>query len=231
MARSLLQETDSLLTCTERADRGRAEAAADSLYRHPGLRTPRFSWVESPHEGLKLLRRDLGDGHWQEESLFEVVNPSSRYGDTLEAVIRDNTSPGVSEALEDVWRELKPDYPGLSLPGANDTATRAQLMALSSRENCFLGGYEAYRLVMHTFARNCLRLLYPPSLARHLDLLDEISRLSGWWWPQRELAVMCERPIEIYRAGNGLSVHREDGPLVKYEDGWGGATGSRRDCS
>lgn len=45
-----------------------------------------------------------------------------------------------------------------------------------------------------------------------------VARAAGLWWPFAGLAVMSDRPAEIYRNDNNL-LHRGDGPAAVFRDG------------
>ncbi|NDU74111.1 hypothetical protein GWI34_15920 [Actinomadura sp. DSM 109109] len=52
-----------------------------------------------------------------------------------------------------------------------------------------------------------------------LSGLAEVARSAGWWWPYERLAILSERPSELYRDEPGR-LHRGDGPALAYPDGF-----------
>ncbi len=46
-----------------------------------------------------------------------------------------------------------------------------------------------------------------------------VAQNAGWWFPMRDVVVLCERPTEIHRDPQGR-LHCEDGPAVRYPDGF-----------
>jgi hypothetical protein len=49
--------------------------------------------------------------------------------------------------------------------------------------------------------------------------LAEAARQVGWWWPYEEVAVVCERPVELHRDEAGR-LDRADGPALSWADGF-----------
>jgi hypothetical protein len=39
-----------------------------------------------------------------------------------------------------------------------------------------------------------------------------------WWWPNRGVCFVCERPEEVHMLGGRL--HNDSGPAVRFRDGW-----------
>jgi hypothetical protein len=46
-----------------------------------------------------------------------------------------------------------------------------------------------------------------------------VARSAGWWWAFRGALVLSERPTELHRDEHGQA-HCEDGPAVRYRDGF-----------
>jgi len=56
--------------------------------------------------------------------------------------------------------------------------------------------------------------------AARLAPLSRLSAAAGWWWPFDRLCIITDRPLALSRdAENRL--HCENGPAIKYRDGWG----------
>jgi hypothetical protein len=49
--------------------------------------------------------------------------------------------------------------------------------------------------------------------------LVETARSAGWWWPFRDVAVVCERPM-AYRTDREGRLHADDGPALAYRNGF-----------
>ncbi|WP_246562387.1 DUF6745 domain-containing protein [Streptomyces roseirectus] len=55
--------------------------------------------------------------------------------------------------------------------------------------------------------------------AHPLAGLAEVCRSAGWWWAFEEVAVVCERPVELHRDEAGR-LDRGDGPALAFADGF-----------
>ncbi|MFD3334837.1 DUF6745 domain-containing protein [Streptomyces sp. NPDC058700] len=49
--------------------------------------------------------------------------------------------------------------------------------------------------------------------------LAAVARHAGWWWPYENVAVVCERPVELHRDEAGR-LDRGDGPALAFADGF-----------
>ncbi|WP_454321103.1 DUF6745 domain-containing protein [Streptomyces phaeoluteigriseus] len=58
-----------------------------------------------------------------------------------------------------------------------------------------------------------------PTDREPLDGLAAVCRNAGWWWPFARVAVVCERPVALYRDEAGR-LDRGDGPALAYPDGF-----------
>jgi hypothetical protein len=61
-----------------------------------------------------------------------------------------------------------------------------------------------------------------------LEIIEKLTR-AGWSWMHREFCIVCDRPelVRYERVGEvgsvpvpGLRLHCEDGPSVRWRDGW-----------
>ena len=48
----------------------------------------------------------------------------------------------------------------------------------------------------------------------------ETSLSAGYWWPNKDFIMVCDRPTEINRDGSGR-LHSENGMAIRWIDGWG----------
>lgn len=58
-----------------------------------------------------------------------------------------------------------------------------------------------------------------PRTAAHLDIMECISTQCEWWWPCEGVVIASERPTRI-RWDEQRRLHCEDGPAVRYADGY-----------
>lgn len=54
-----------------------------------------------------------------------------------------------------------------------------------------------------------------------VEALDQANR-AGWWWAEAGFVLICERPVEIHGewVGTDYRLHRDDGPAVRWRDGF-----------
>ncbi len=80
------------------------------------------------------------------------------------------------------------------------------------------GQEEAYWTAMYKFAQE-LGVAYPYDAKETLELWDKLCYVSHWWAPFRGVCFCSERPTYSCRAFD-KPLHREDGPVIEYADGW-----------
>ncbi|HEY9219504.1 MAG TPA: hypothetical protein VIO94_15765 [Phenylobacterium sp.] len=61
--------------------------------------------------------------------------------------------------------------------------------------------------------------VYPPALNDALDDHCAVSRSVGWWYPFNDFCILTDRP-EIIRRDADNRLHAEDGPALRYRDGY-----------
>ncbi|MBA9004825.1 DUF6745 domain-containing protein [Thermomonospora cellulosilytica] len=89
------------------------------------------------------------------------------------------------------------------------------------------GQHDAHWVARHDAWRRLGLLRLARQDARQLDLWAELARRGGWWWPGEGVCVVSERPAEVHwePMPGGLHgqvrLHRDDGPAVRFRDGWG----------
>jgi hypothetical protein len=79
----------------------------------------------------------------------------------------------------------------------------------------WVGTYDLYRRV----GLVCYRRRHDAML----DLLADVSRACGWWWPHPLVCVVADRPAQLHAqwdAAGELRPHRADGPAIVWRDGW-----------
>lgn len=202
------------------ADRERAEAGVAAAYRAAGLEPPeRYVWVPSPARGA-LTAVGL-DGEAGASVLNEV---RTRPWEAERAAVCSEQGP---EQWPRVWAEtggllwdqvhalvarVRGAVGDLAAEG-EETPEQAEEAAAALRAatlDAVLGQHDAPWLALFD------------SLGRldgSLAGLAEVARSAGWWWPYERVAVLSERPTELYRDEPGR-LHRGDGPALAYPDGF-----------
>ncbi|WP_435856927.1 DUF6745 domain-containing protein [Streptomyces longwoodensis] len=190
---------------TAPADRARAEAGVRLAYRRAGLAEPeRVVWAASPREAVTLVRalRDPGpsvreavrSAPWARERarLHAALGPQgwAAHWSATGGRLWDFTQALVDRIRAGVLEEL-----------GDGVETRLVLL------DAVLGQHDAPWLAAFATREGSL------------DGLAEVCRTAGWWWPYREVAVLCERPVALHRDEAGR-LDRGDGPALAYPDGF-----------
>jgi hypothetical protein len=90
---------------------------------------------------------------------------------------------------------------------------------ISYRATPLRGQTEADWIERLLFFRDVVGIPCARPLSDHLDRWADLARSCLWWWPYREVCVVCERPAEIH-SPDGRRLHHDTGPAVRFRDGW-----------
>ncbi|GGV17660.1 hypothetical protein GCM10010182_43700 [Actinomadura cremea] len=206
------------------ADRPAAEAAISELYRLIGLDPPRFHWVASPATAAMTVPPGHRPRHdeppdrpsaWPLPPSFHrlSVELAGRIGMRLDA-------PCTSLESYLRWQIVEP---------LARTHTATLRRALWTGDDRRTGGFWSMSQCVSWVARfDALRRLggadFTPELDLRLAPWTTLARSCGPWWPLRDVCVVSERPAEIHTESAGehgeVRLHREDGPALRYRDGW-----------
>ena len=184
------------LSC-DPADRPRAEAAISEIYGMIGEMPPTFIWCDSPMTAI--LRGSL----------------SPSLGANLRASLGGNLGADLRDSLQDSL--------GASLGDSLRASLRASLW--DSLGSAYYGQHDAYWVAYYRYPEAVLGVQYDAVPSRQLHLWSEISQSAGWWWPYEGVCIITERP-EIVRmepsvsGTNRLRLHADNGPAVRFRDGW-----------
>lgn len=196
------------------ADRAAAERGVRLAYRSAGLAEPAtIRWAGSPLAGAETARALAGAGAgrsvrdevrtrpWAEERrrVHDALGPAgwaahwsatgARLWDTTR-LLADRIRTGVVDSLT---------------AGGEDLAEAARVRSVLL--DAVLGQQDAAWLA--AFDGRSTRLEGLAAVAEH----------AGWWWPYENVAVICERPVALYRDEAGRLDHAE-GPALAYPDGF-----------
>ncbi|MFG3042953.1 DUF6745 domain-containing protein [Streptomyces sp. NPDC048330] len=210
----------AVAAATGPADRAAAEAGVLLAYRSAGLAAPRrILWADSPLAAVTLLpdltdrgrsvRDEVRTRPWAAERrrVHDALGPAGwadhwqRTGAALwdpTRALADRIRAGVTQALTD------PDAVSADPEAtASATGTAVRLLLLDA----VLGQHDAAWLA--AFDGHGDRLAGLAAVAAH----------AGWWWPYEDVAVLCERPVELHRDEAGR-LDRGDGPALAFPDGF-----------
>jgi len=71
-----------------------------------------------------------------------------------------------------------------------------------------------------SFMREVCGLRLPDDLSERAAAYASTSENAGYWWPNRNFIMACERPVAIRRDTEGR-LHNESGKSIEWPDGWG----------
>ncbi|WP_405675150.1 hypothetical protein OG292_04675 [Streptomyces sp. NBC_01511] len=194
---------------TGAADRPAAEAGIRLAYRTAGLTGPeRIVWADSPLAGLATVRTLKDQGRsvreevrtkpWADERrrIHDELGPAgwAEWWGATGARLWDSTRALAERIRSGIADTLSTDAAGLP-------ETRQLLL------DAVLGQHDAAWLVAFD------------GRGDRLTGLAEVAAHAGWWWPYENVAVVCERPVELHRDETGR-LDRGDGPALAYPDGF-----------
>ncbi|MFJ2936821.1 DUF6745 domain-containing protein [Streptomyces sp. NPDC087219] len=227
----------SVAAATGPADRAAAEAGVRLAYRTAGLAEPaRVLWADSPLAAVALVRGLDDQGRsvrdevrtrpWAEERrrLHDALGPAgwaAHWQATgahlwdLTRSLADRIRAGVTEAATAAGHATpRPAASAATAPAAGDGG--AGRPAPSGREAT------AVRLVLLDAVLGQHDAAWLAAFAGHGDRLAGLAAVAahaGWWWPYENVAVVCERPVELHRDEAGR-LDRGDGPALAFADGF-----------
>jgi uncharacterized protein DUF6745 len=238
-----------VVSATGPADRPAAEAAVRAAYRAAGLAEPeRVVWYQSPLAAavaatvasgaarpadLARTRLSVKVPGRPGRSVHARLHTALWEGAKAEATARLGAA-GWAQAWDEgaarLWeptRELTERIRDAVRAGvgASDDTVRTPAAGAGHRQlgdrvravtHDALGGqHDAAWLAVFDGLRECFPDFAFPGLAE----LGEVARHIGWWWPYERVALLSERPSELYRDDHSR-LHNGDGPALTYADGF-----------
>jgi hypothetical protein len=227
-------------------DRAAAEAAADAIYADLGLDPPRLRiWLRSPRE--MAIARPLIEGFcaylaggrlvlaaW-EATLADVETIDPEVVATIDAQLRSRSigrigagiiSPSATYRPVDLVPPARqPDRAGVGRWAASEAANPLDLVVNYQLERDGVGGRQrstyttSTRHIAGAAELGCLVAMsevWPTPSAKGLARLAETC---DGWWSFDGLSVLQDPPSEVHADATGR-LHAEDGPAIRYQDGW-----------
>ncbi|MFG1948822.1 DUF6745 domain-containing protein [Nonomuraea sp. NPDC048826] len=225
-AATIREEWLGLASSTRPCDRPAAEAAISELYLLAGFDPPRFHWASSPVTALTTLPpgvRPRPDEPPERVQDWPVVRALSR----LAMDLRGRIDAGVRSAHRELDAVVRAEvynplqwstrrFAGM-LDAAHDHRTRHRNWHEDITAVAWQARHDALRRLggVAVFSR---------AQERQARLWAAVARSCGWWWPRRDVCVLAERPAELRTEVCGehgeMRLHHDDGPAVRYADGW-----------
>jgi len=226
-------------TCTDRADRPRAEAAIRAMYEAGGIKPPtRIVWCDSPLSMIltKLMiekssvaasvAASVGDsvGASVADSVWASVAASVRasvaasvgdsVGDSVWASVADSVAASVADSVADSVAASVRASVGASVADSVGASVADSVWA-SVRASVF-GQHEASWLAFYRFFRDECGLV---NHTAKLHGLWELSQSCGWILPFSDVCFASERH-DVCTLDNRGVIHNETGPAIHYADGF-----------
>ena len=181
--------------CTDPADRPRAEAAINEMYRQAGIAPPqKIVWCGSP----------LAQG------MTRATILDKRVGDSVRASVRDSVRDSVGDS---VWASVRASV-GDSV-WASVWASVGASVGDSVWDSVY-GQHDASWLAFYRFFRGEVGL---SNQTAKLEGLWDLSQSAGWALPHRNICWVSERHNILQRDERGR-LHSVAGPACAFPDGW-----------
>ncbi len=228
------------------ADRSAAEAAANAIYADLGLVPPHIRiWLRSPREMaiarplIEGLCAYLGRGRsahaaW-EATLADVETIDPAVVATIDAQLRSRSSGRIGAGilpLGATYRPVdlvpptrQPDRAGVGRWAASEVADPLDLVVNYQLERDGVGGSQrstyttSTRHVAGAAELGCLVAMSEVWPTPAVKGLGRLAATCDGWWSFDGLSVFQDPPCEIHADATGR-LHAEDGPAIRYQDGW-----------
>jgi len=200
----------SVAAATGPGDREVAQRAVLEVYRRAGLEAPeRIVWARSPLEAVRILAGTEDTGACVRETVRNAPVAAER------ARVHAELGPGgFTEHWHatgaGLWESTSPVVERIRAAVIEEAAATAteRIVVRMRLLDAVLGHHDAAWLA--PFGTE-------PGLPLHAAAT--VAREAGWWWPYEKIAVISERPTDLYRDEAGR-LDRGDGPALAYSDGF-----------
>jgi hypothetical protein len=160
-------------------------------------------------------------------------------GDALRRGVERQVHRSLREAIERSWAPVRAEavlrvrrqaLTGTLLGALGDPADwdddplrRSLARSLRASATAHLGGLgEIGWVSRYDLYRRLGVVDYHPNAVLRLDLMADVLRAAGDWWPHPAVCVVAERPtrLAVTSTEGGLRPHNEQGPAIAYHDGF-----------
>jgi hypothetical protein len=210
----------------KRADRPRLEAAISASYAEIGKAAPIVIIQQSPLQAMMAIKRmkmlaskGMGDQFSDQFSdhlwvqlrgqLWGQLRDqlSDQLNDLLKGQLRDQLSDQLKDQLSDHLRDQLSDQLG--------DESRDQPIYDA---NYLSGSQDLYWIAWAKFAEY-IGVRLSKQQSRRLEIMRLIGFECEWWWPFEGFCFASERLL-LAKFDDGQRLHSDDGPAVKYADGY-----------
>ena len=80
------------------------------------------------------------------------------------------------------------------------------------------GSMDLYWIAFYQFCAY-IGVQYQSETVNGLQIMDEIGKSCGWWYPRDGVCIVCDRPEHISMDQENR-LHNDAGPSVQFRDGW-----------
>jgi len=225
-------------TCTDRADRSKAEAAILAMRAEIGVTNrPIVLWGRSPLECLLILAI-IKSKSWQDMCGKLRDQLGSQLDSQLGSQLKDQLRDQLWDQLRDQLRSQLGSQLGAQLRSQLKDQLRDQLWDQlgdqlrsqlgsqlgdqlgSELGNEWWGQHEAYWISFYTFCREIVGAKYDEVSDRRLNMWLDISQSCCWWWCYENYVVISDRPTVCRMTEQEGRLHCPDGPALAFADGY-----------
>lgn len=206
---------------TNPADFESAEKAVGFLYNSIGKKKPHIVRLSSPFAAEIYL--NLLTAAWPSE--YNQTQLRSQLSDQLRGQLWSQPSDQLSDQLwgqlsDQLWGQLSDQLWG-QLRGQLSDQLRSQLSDQDDLKyfgTWFSGSWDSYLWGWGDASRR-IGAVYSYDLNESLDAHCHLSKSVGWLYPSNDFCILTDRP-EIIKLDNEGRLHNEDGPALRYRDGY-----------
>jgi len=208
-------------TCTDAADRPKAEQAVIGMLKEAGkYNNQRIVWCDSPlvAELLQNILNDVSLDGSLSDLLWASLKDSlwMSLSDSLKASLDSSLWASLWDSLSDSLCDSLKASLGASLSVSLDSSL--EKTKLKYYGTWFDGHIDSYWVCFYKFCRDVIGVKYQEEKSRQLDLHIDLCQSAGRVYFYEKMVLICERPSLI--KFNEKRLHNDGAPAVQYRDGF-----------
>jgi len=199
------------------ADRPAFEKHVRACYRAAKLEEPkRIVWVQSPFVLAFAAPAASLALEWRKNK--QVPASVDAVHDAVRGAVHGAVRGAVGGAVDGAVHDAVHD----AVRGAVGGAVRGAVVSAIQRSWYYYFGGQLWPgwVSWASYFTDCCDLDIGPELYVASHAYAGTVESACWWWPHRDFVMVCERPREIHRDGNGR-LHNPFGKAIVWPDGWG----------